>query len=78
MRTTVTIDDDLLRAAKVLAAREDRTVSSILEQALSEHFERARRSEADRRASFRLPVFEGGFSVDPNDNRAVRDAMETG
>ena len=76
MRTTVTIDDDLLHAAKVLAAKEDRTVSSVLEQALRGLFERARREEVGRRATFDLPVFEGGFNVDPNDNRAVREAME--
>ncbi len=78
MRTTVSIDEDLLRAAKVLAAKEDRTVSSVLEQALQDLFERSRHEDARRRADFDLPVFEGGFSVSPNDNRAVRDTMEQG
>ena len=50
----------------------------MLEQALRDLFERTRHDEAQRRATFDLPVFEGGFDVDPNDNRAVRDAMERG
>ena len=76
MRTTVTIDDALLRAAKVLAAREDRSMSSVLEEALRALLERSRTDEAERRATFDLPVFEGTFTVDPNDNAGLRDAME--
>lgn len=76
MRTTITIEDALLRAAKVLAAQQDRTVSSILEQALQELLDRAQQEEVRRRAAFDLPVFDGGFTMDPNDNRAVRDALE--
>ena len=76
MRTTVTIDDALLREVKVLAAREERTVSSVLEEALRELFERSRDDRARRRSTFDLPVLAGGFDVDPNDNRAVRDAVE--
>lgn len=34
MRTTVTIDDRLLAEAKILAAREHRTIGSILEESL--------------------------------------------
>ena len=76
MRTTVTIDDELLRAAKVLAAKEDRSMSSVLEEALRALLERSRAEESERRASFDLPVFEGTFTVDPNDNAGLRDAME--
>lgn len=76
MRTTVTIDDDLLRTAKVLAAKEDRTLGSVLEQALRDLFERTRQDAAKRRATFDLPVLVGDFAVDPNDNQAVRDAMD--
>lgn len=76
MRTTVTLDDDLLRAAKVLAAQQDRSMSSVLEEALSDLLERSRADAAARRSTFDLPVFEGTFTVDPNDNAALRDAME--
>jgi plasmid stability protein len=34
MRTTVNIDDEVLAAAKVLAARTHRTIGSVLEEAL--------------------------------------------
>jgi metal-responsive CopG/Arc/MetJ family transcriptional regulator len=78
MRTTVTIDDDLLRAAKVLAAKEDRSMSSVLEEALRALLDRSQANEAERRAAFDLPVFGGTFTVDPNDNAGLRDAMERG
>lgn len=34
MRTTVDLDDDLLRAAKVIAATEGRTLTSVIEDGL--------------------------------------------
>lgn len=34
MRTTLTIDDELLAGAKVLAARTHRTIGSVVEEAL--------------------------------------------
>lgn len=74
----MTIDDQLLRAAKLMAARDDRTVSSVLEQALRDHLERATDAEKRRRSEFDLPVFSGGFAVDPSNNAAVRDIMEGG
>ena len=76
MRTTVTIDDDLLPAANVLAAKEDRSMRSVLEEALRALLERAQAADAERRSAFDLPVFEGSFTVDPNNNSAMRDAME--
>lgn len=76
MRTTITIDEGLLREAKILAARTDRTVSSVLEQALREML--ARQSEADdrRRRDFTLPSYHGGgFLVDILDKEALADAL---
>lgn len=76
MRTTITIDDDLLREAKVLAARTDRTVSSVLEEALRELI--ARQTEADerRRSDFTLPSYHGGgFLVDILDKEALAEAL---
>jgi hypothetical protein len=76
MRTTITIDDNLLREAKVLAARTDRTVSSVLEEALRELL--ARRIEVDERrlANFSLPTYNsGGFLVDILDKEALADAL---
>lgn len=76
MRTTITIDEGLLREAKILAARTDRTVSSVLEQALREML--ARQAEADdrRRRDFTLPSYHGGgFLVDILDKEALADAL---
>ncbi|MGL5861587.1 MAG: ribbon-helix-helix protein, CopG family [Phycicoccus sp.] len=76
MRTTVTIDDQLLRAARLMAATEHRTVSSVLEQALRDHLAQAADAETRRRTDFDLPAFDGALDVDLNDNRAAREAME--
>ncbi|MEO7070316.1 MAG: ribbon-helix-helix protein, CopG family [Nostocoides sp.] len=77
MRTTVSIPEDLLREAKVLAAREDRTVSSVLEQALRRLLTEAAESSERRRTEFSLPVIHGGrWLVDINDNSAVLDALD--
>ncbi|GAA3620456.1 hypothetical protein GCM10022199_26170 [Marihabitans asiaticum] len=40
MRTTVTIDDGLLAEAKILAAREHRTIGSVLEESLQDLLDR--------------------------------------
>lgn len=74
----MTLSDDLLRDARIKAAREDRTVSSVLEEGLRLLL---RQSEADQRAAraeFSLPTFDGGASpeVDVDDNSAVLDAMD--
>ena len=76
MRTTITIDESLLREAKVLAARTDRTVSSILEEALRELLARQVESDERRLASFSLPTYNsGGFLVDILDKEALADAL---
>ena len=74
MRTTINLPDELYREARVRAAREDRTVTSVLEEAL-------RRFLADERpaTTYRVrelsgaPVPEG---VDLDDNSALRDVMD--
>lgn len=76
MRTTVTIPDDLLREAKVLAAREGRTVSSVLEQALRALLTQAAEADERRRAEFTLPVIHGGgWLVDLDDKEALAEAL---
>ena len=40
MRTTVAINDELLRELKTLAAREDRTIGSVLEDAIRQLLDR--------------------------------------
>ncbi|MFC7487360.1 hypothetical protein ACOCJ7_19485 [Knoellia sp. CPCC 206453] len=73
MRTTVTISDDLLKAARLEAARDNRTVSSVLEAALREHLVRGQSSE---RVDFTLPTFGGGgVLVDILDKEALAEAL---
>lgn len=48
MRTTVTIDDDLLRELKLLAARSNRSIGSVLEDAVRAHLDRTTTSPAHR------------------------------
>jgi len=57
VRTTVTIDDRLLAEAKVIAAREHRTIGSVLEDALRTFIEDKGSVEATR-VDFVLHTFE--------------------
>lgn len=79
MRTTISLPDDLLREAKIKAAREDRSMSSLLEEALRALLAGAAENERAHRADFTWPTFGGGArpEVDVNDNSAVLDAMDS-
>jgi Ribbon-helix-helix protein, copG family len=55
VRTTVTINDDLLREVKALAAREDRTVGSVLEDAIRQLLDQ---SASKTPHGFALPTSE--------------------
>lgn len=77
MRTTIRIDDDLLRAAKKLAAESGRTLTAVIEDALREAL--ARRNRATRRARVQLTTFRGGGArpgVDLDDSAALRETMD--
>lgn len=80
MRTTISLPDDLLRAAKVKAAHEDRSMSSILEEALRKLLASADAAAVAERQDFTWPTFAGGGAprVDVDDNSAVLDAMDQG
>ena len=76
MRTTVTLDDQLLREAKSLAARTGVTLNSVIENALREAL--ARRNAGTRREKVTLRTFRGhGLQpgVDLNDSAALLDLM---
>ena len=78
MRTTIRIDDQLLREAKQLAARSGKTLTSIIEDALRESLSRQR--SAKPRKPIRLPTFSGkGLlpGVDLDDSAALLDIMES-
>lgn len=70
--------DDLLREAKIRAAREDRSMSSLLEEALRALLAQASDKERAARADFTWPTFGGGAAptVDLDVNSATLDAMD--
>jgi hypothetical protein len=76
VRTTVRLDDDLYREVKARAAREGRTVASVLEDAVRVGMRRPADAEAKR---FVPPTFgSGGLmpGVDLSDNSALSDFLD--
>ena len=69
MRTTLDIDDNLLRQAKQLAAREHISLTRLIEEGLAAHLRRLT-SPAAAPGRVRLPVFAGQGGLQP----AIRDA----
>ncbi|MBN2496677.1 MAG: ribbon-helix-helix protein, CopG family [Deltaproteobacteria bacterium] len=77
MRTTIQVDDQVLRDIKKLAASSGKTLGSVIEEALREKL--ARRQELSEDAPVSLPVFKGAGlqpGVDLDDSRALLDRME--
>lgn len=77
MRTTVTLDDALVRRAKQQAVRTGQTLSSLIEAALRDALARRPATSVDYR--FTLVTHRGSGSrpgVDLSDNEAVRDLMD--
>lgn len=77
MRTTIRLEDELLREAKQLAAATGRTLTAVIEDALRAQL--ARRAEPRERVE--LPVFRGGGGLQPgvdlDDNAALLELMES-
>ncbi len=77
MRTTVRIDDDLLRDVKQYAAEEGMTLTAVLRQALRELLGRHRALKDRERVT--LPTFSGDGlqpGVDLDDAAALLELME--
>lgn len=77
MRTTLTIDDELLAEYKQVAAVTHRTLSYVIQDALRETL--ARRRQAAAGQSVRLPVIGGGGlrpGVDLDDNARLLELLE--
>ena len=72
MRTTVTLDDDLYRRAKVKAAHEGTTFSALVAEALEQR--------VSAREPFELTVFHGGRGIRPglslDDVSAILDFLD--
>ena len=79
MRTTLTIDADVLSAFKRLAADTHRTLSGVIEDALREQL--ARRRSLGETSGADLPVVRGGGllpGVDLSSNAAVQRLLDEG
>jgi hypothetical protein len=77
MRTTIRLDDGLLVEIKQLAARSDKTLTSVIEDALREML--ARQRETEDRAPVRLTTVSGRGpqpGVDLDDSAALLSLME--
>lgn len=77
MRTTIRLDDTLLRQTKATAARTGRTLTSVIEDALRETLAREGSPRPDRRIE--LPTFAGNGvqdGIDLDDAAALLDVME--
>jgi hypothetical protein len=78
MRTTFTIDDELLAEYKRLAAASHRSLSDVVQDALREAL--ARRREREGRPPVELPVFRGAGGVLPgvdlSSNAALSELLD--
>lgn len=75
MRTTVRLDDTLMREVKRYAAEHDKTLTKIIEEALREKLV----SERPEPQVFELRTFDGGGlqpGVNLDNNAATRDLMD--
>jgi len=79
MRTTIRLDDDLLRQTKALAAQTGRTLTAVIEDALRETIARSRSRRGRSRAGVALPTFKGSRvhpGVDLDDSAGLLEIME--
>ena len=79
MRTTVRLDDDLLRQAKAFAARTGRTLTAVIEDGLREALARHLGRQGQPPAA--LPTFKGkGLrpGIDLDDTAGLLDIMKGG
>jgi hypothetical protein len=77
MRTTITIDDELLAEAKTRAAASGRTLNAVVDDALREAF--SRRARVESPAPPPLPIFRGSRlvpGIDLDDGAALLEEME--
>jgi hypothetical protein len=77
MRTTIRLDDQLLKEAKQLAFSTGKSLTAVIEDALRESF--ARQHAAGSSPPVHLPTFSGNGllpGVDLDDSAALLDLME--
>lgn len=81
MRTTVRLDEQLMRDAKALAAKEGKTFTALIEDSLRERLARSRDWKYRERRSFPVSKMSGGLreGLDPeilSDNSRLADVMD--
>jgi hypothetical protein len=79
VRTTIRLDDRLLRDLKKHAAARGRTLTAVIEDAVRQFLSRTPAGESRSKASsFRVITFKGGLrpGVDLDDSAALLDVME--
>jgi hypothetical protein len=78
MKTTLDLDDGLLKKAKARAAREGTSLTLLIEEGL--RLRLRKHTPVTARAPAKLPVYKGkgGISpgIDPRSNRAMFEAAE--
>lgn len=76
MKTTLNLDDELVKAVKKEAADSDRTMTEVIEQSLRETLLRPTKPRKPYR--LKLPVVRGRRppAVDINDRKALYDFMD--
>lgn len=68
MRTTLDLDDQLLRQAKALAASERKSLTQVIEEGLAMRFSKPEQSRLNKAVS--LPVFHGKGGLLPPARKA--------
>jgi metal-responsive CopG/Arc/MetJ family transcriptional regulator len=79
MRTTIRIDEELLKEAKQVAAKSGRSLTAVIEDALRESLSRHKKS-SQRSEPVRLMTVNGNGlqpGVDLDDSAALLDLMES-
>jgi len=78
VRTTVRLDEGLLRAVKQYAAGADRTVTSVLEEALRRLLADVDRQPSRTRSALPVSTAGGGLlpGVDLDDSAALAELMD--
>jgi hypothetical protein len=77
MRTTINLDDELLREAKGVAAATGKSLTEVVEDSLREAL--SRRKTVIRGKRIELPTFKGNglqSGVDLNDSASLLDLMD--
>jgi hypothetical protein len=78
MRTTIRLDDELLKQLKAVALESGRTMNEVVEDACREFIYRIRDARSRPRAKLTISYGEGGVfpGIDINNSAALLDIMD--